>query len=120
MGKMPAFQFYPGDWKGSKWITFEPDDWHIAPIPGCYVIYGDDEILYIGQAMDVKKRIKSHGIYSRYTESFFTPWGQYGRVKIKIHYGVKYGDWAMRELRLIRRLQPKCNCVYSIKKRKNV
>jgi excinuclease UvrABC nuclease subunit len=105
-----------------RWTTylFSIDPWIIPHKPGVYVIYGDGQILYIGQALDVCKRISSYQInFSHYSNNGInTPWGRSQSVKIKISFSKKFGDWAMRELRLIKKLQPKENCVLSIKKRK--
>jgi excinuclease UvrABC nuclease subunit len=110
MSKAPAFQ---------RWITFE---FNIEPMnllksPAVYVVYGDGRLLYIGQSMDVQKRIDSHDIRYGYSNKIHTPWGSYDQVKIKVRYSSKYGDWAMRELRLIKRIQPPFNCVGSVRKR---
>lgn|SRR5579863_8856195 len=41
------------------------------------------------------------------------------RHLIKAHFGTRFGDWAMREVRLITYLRPRLNCVGSIRPRKN-
>lgn len=112
MAKLPSFQFYPGDWQGSRWVCYDISNGDIIPRkPGCYVIYGDNELIYIGQAANVGIRILNHKIRLGWGSSVITPWGNFKDVKVKVHFSVKYGDWAMRELRLIAKLQPKCNCV---------
>ncbi len=89
----------------------------IQNTPGVYVIYGDDQILYIGQSSDVGKRILNHRIRYSYSNYILTPWGKHLSIKIKVSYSKRYGDWAMRELRLIKKIQPPHNCVFSTKKR---
>lgn len=120
MAKLPAIQFYPGDWKKSRWVSYNIDDlpeWlSIASLPGCYVVYVDSKLVYIGQSMNVSKRVKNHEInFARYSSLIQTPWGQFKSLKLKVHYSVKYGDWAMRELRLIKKLNPKFNKVGACK-----
>ena len=39
-----------------------------------------------------------------------------GSLKIKVAYSRKYGDWAMRELRLVNRLRPRFNSIHYIGK----
>lgn len=109
--KKPSFQFYPGDWKGSKWIAydFQEDPFQIKPIPGVYVIFGDGNLLYVGQSTDVRKRICCHGVRFGYSNYILTPWGNFSNIKIKIKYSSKFGDWAMIEQRLIYRLSPPNN-----------
>jgi hypothetical protein len=120
MGKAPAFQFYAKDWLGSYWIAYDFDGpWDFQPIPGVYVVYLDGQVAYVGQSTNVQKRICSYNFRYGYTTAIFTPWGQSHGLKVKVQYSRKYGDWAMKELRLIKRLQPPMNCVGSIKKRTN-
>ncbi len=104
----------------SQWVFYRydiSDTWDICASPGCYVIYLDDKVGYIGQSTDVRKRIQNHGIRYGYSNHLITPWGKFLSVSAKVRYGVKLGDWAMREVRLISRLQPRFNCAGSTKKR---
>lgn len=103
-----------------RWHTFDFhtfDFRHIEPRGGVYVVYCGGKLLYIGQSANVNKRILSYRFRAPWSENIFTPWGQFKSVVIKVSYGKRYGDWAMRELRLIRRLKPIENCVGSIRKR---
>lgn len=94
----------------SKWVRYHYDDAPgILNVPGVYAIYLDDELVYIGQSALVKKRVFSHGIHYGYGLRMFTPWQRCKDCYFKVRYTTKYGDWAMRELRLIRRLHPKYN-----------
>jgi len=117
MNKVPSFQFYPGDWHGTKWFKYRPMSLTIKPLPGCYVIYLDGALSYIGQSSNVRKRISNHRLRYGYGAGVITPWGQFSDCCIKVRYSTKYGDWAMRELRLIRKLRPCLNCVGSTRKR---
>jgi hypothetical protein len=115
--KRQEFRFYPPDWDGSRWVSF--DGWVILPHqPACYVIYLDGELSYIGQTTDLSKRIAGHGIRIGYGSGYITnDWGYYDNVVIKARFSTRFGDWAMRELRLIARLQPRLNCVGSTRRR---
>lgn len=119
--KRPAFQFYPGDWRGTRWVRFEGGTCAIAApaLPACYVVFTDGALAYVGQTTDLRKRFLAHRFnYCRYSEDIDTPWGQFASVLIKARFGDHFGDWAMRELRLIRRLAPPQNCFGSTKRRK--
>ncbi len=59
--------------------------------------------------MTLRQRIGSYRIRPTYGTGHFTPWGQFNRVVVKVKTSYRYGDWAMRELRLIRRLKPDYN-----------
>lgn len=115
--KRPAFQFYPADWRGSRWVSYEIGAAIFPRKPACYAIYLDGVLSYIGQASDLCKRISSHGLRIGYGGAAITKWGCFSSVVIKARFGTRRGDWAMREIRLIDRLQPKYNCVGAQKKR---
>ena len=60
-------------------------------------------------------RMSRHAFRLGYAKNLRTPWGDYSentQVVIKANFGTRYGDWAMRELRLIRRLSPEFNQTY--------
>lgn len=100
----------------SKWTT--TDELDLPSSPGVYAIYFDGELVYVGSSFDVRKRVLTHGInWSKYSHGIDTPWGQRKALTIKYRRSDVYGDWAMHELRLIRRLKPRFN---SIGKRKSV
>ena len=114
--KRPDFRFYSNDWHGSKWVCFDGDA--IFPRkPACYVIYFDDVLSYIGQTEDLAKRLSMHGLRVAYGNRYVTKWGVFNSVKVKVRFGDKMGDWAMREIRLINRLKPAMNWVGGNKKR---
>lgn len=78
----------------------------------CFV---DGIAVYVGQSGNLRFRIPDHAIDLRFTTEdreqpvWVTPWGTFSKFSIKVSVGGKYGSWAMRELRLIRRLQPRFN-----------
>lgn len=117
--KRPAFQFYPADWRGSRWVSFDLGACGVSfpRRPACYVVYLNGELSYVGQASDLAKRMSAHGIRAGYGGSCMSVWGPFKSIVIKARFSTAYGDWAMRELRLIRRLQPRINCVGSTRKR---
>ncbi len=102
-----------------RWVSIEPAKALVIPAePACYVVYCDGKIGYIGQAANLRTRLYSYRIRYSYGSSTITPWGQFNEVIVKYRRSRHYGDWAMAELRLIRRLQPPFNCVGSIRKRR--
>lgn len=122
MSKLPSFQFYPGDWRKSKWVTYEfsTNIWKVKPIPGCYVVYADNELIYVGQSFNVSKRLLSYKFRYGYGGQIFSVFGIFNLIAVKVRYSTKFGDWAMREVRLIHKLKPRFNCVGSVKKRMEI
>ena len=117
MAKRTSPRAYPADWKGSRWVCFYPDKDMFPRLPACYVIYLDGALSYIGQASDLAVRMSSHGIRITYGNNYATKWGHFKSVVVKARFSSRLGDWAMREIRLINRIQPPLNCVGSSRKR---
>lgn len=94
-----------------KWhytIPIKPYD--VPQEPGVYAIYIDRVLVYIGQSTNLFQRLCSYNInFARYSDSIETPWGNGFKVHCKYSLSSRYGDWLMREARLIRRLQPSGN-----------
>jgi hypothetical protein len=76
---------------------------------GCYAFIGDGRLLLIGQTSNLRIRMPQYDVRHGLCGEYFTPWGQFNRLTLKIKVGRRFGEWAMRELRLIRRLRPSCN-----------
>ena len=58
--KRPSFQFYPGDWRGTRWVLFDPSVSFGVPIlPACYAVYLDGDMRYVGQTMNLRKRLQN-------------------------------------------------------------
>jgi excinuclease UvrABC nuclease subunit len=96
----------------SRWeqLNFSFERTAIPALPGCYVIYLDDELVYVGSTLNLRNRLAAYELYWHCPEDrFSTKWGEYRKVRIKVKIGGKYGEWAMTELRLIRKLKPKFN-----------
>lgn len=102
-----------------NWIKWQFDT-HYRPLPkspACYVVYLNGNLSYIGQTSNLFKRFAQYNIRFGFGRDIITPWGSVESVDIKYRPTRKYGDWAMIELRLIKKLQPSQNCAGSIKKR---
>ena len=86
--------------------------------PGVYVVGAGKQVLYVGQSNNLRARFSGHKIVFDVSGMPFvwhTPWGVYDNFWVEVSVGGKYGSWAMRELRLIKKLQPPFNCVFGPK-----
>lgn len=94
-----------------RWQMVFPVLSRIDHAPGCYAIYIDDELVYLGQSVNLHLRFRRWGMCRRQGAFHETPWGlvPIGKFRVKVAYSRKCGDWAMREVRLVRRLRPKFN-----------
>lgn len=92
---------YFNNYLGETWVRFDkPFTGYLPEYACCYCVYGpDDSLLYVGQTLNLKSRFYSHRASKAFPKDAY----------IKIRCGDKYGDWAMREVRLIRRLKPPLN-----------
>jgi len=86
---------------GVRWVSFAAFGEHrLPPYPCCYVVYSaDGALLYVGQTLNLRDRFSAHK-----TAGSFSP-----DARLKVRFGTRYGDWAMREARLIYRLRPPMN-----------
>lgn len=85
----------------------------LPSIPACYAIYLDGQLTYVGQSTNLSVRINAHKInLARFSNSIVSPWGRCGSLVVKYRPSLSYGDWAMVELRLIRRLKPSGNQIH--------
>jgi excinuclease UvrABC nuclease subunit len=84
---------------------------HTLPaVPACYVLALDGEVVYVGQTLNLQARFYAHRIKHRKDDSWRTAWGDLtGDLRLKVKFGQRYGDWCMREARLIDRLKPRFN-----------
>jgi len=86
---------------GSNWIDLTNHSTRCWPqFPACYVIQEDGVTVYVGQTTNLAARMRQHrcGLLR-----------EIKNPRIKVRFGFRFGDWAMRELRLIRRLRPRYN-----------
>ena len=91
----------------TNWKSFSLDE-SLPLLAGCYAVYLDGVLSYVGQSSNVRDRLLlGHGInFSRYSMYIDTPWGQFKHVEFKIRTRFGYGEWLACEARLIRKLQP--------------
>jgi hypothetical protein len=88
--------------------------WHSTPLaalpnaPACYAIFQGDQLMYIGSAIDVRDRIREHGLLPT-KHRHPPPLVPLDRVSIKIAFNKRRFAHATRELRLIFRLAPPLN-----------
>lgn len=106
---------------GTNWRQFTYGNCNPPALAACYAIFGDGELLYVGSTECLAARTRGHKIQFQQViraadgggatrlNVVSTPWGDFKNVTIKYRPAVKFGDWAMVELRLIRRLQPRGN-----------
>lgn len=78
---------------------------------GCYAVYLDGQLSYVGCAQNLRARLSTYRFREGYGGGWFTPWGQCRSVRVKVRSSHRFGDWAMHEIRLIRRLRPMLNCL---------
>lgn len=84
-----------------------------------YAIYFGERLVYVGSTTDVRGRMAGHNIRYGYAKNIHTPWETIPdttRVTLKISRSKRIGDWAMREIRLIYRLQPVFNKMHKGRK----
>lgn len=103
----------PDEWIRGKWQTLEQVSGTFAPaLPGVYVIKFGPEVVYVGQSNNLRMRLHRHGIMYGYARNIRTPWGEFPDsidMTCKVKISRYLGDWAMWEIRLISKLQPKFN-----------
>jgi hypothetical protein len=82
-----------------------------APKVGCYAIYHDGHLVYVGSSALLRKRVS---VYlnggGRANGGAQAVAGV--RVTLKVAGSRRLGDWLMREFRLIHRLRPRDNKVF--------
>ena len=76
--------------------------------PGVYAIYVDSILVYIGQSIGVRQRLRYHVAFDFSTGTPYTRWGR-GDISVKYRFSEKFGDWLMWEARLLKKLHPKGN-----------
>lgn len=84
----------------------------MPPLPACYAIYWNGELVYVGQSVDLRNRFHLHRFRHGYGNNIHTPWGEAAGTDVfivKAKFCGPYGSWAMREVRLIAKLRPKFN-----------
>lgn len=86
--------------------------------PGCYAVYHDGELVYVGSSVKLQSRLASYFGPSnpkrprrRHINSGARPRHDGVAVTVKVAGSRRIGDWLMREYRLIQRLKPRDNRV---------
>jgi excinuclease UvrABC nuclease subunit len=96
----------------TRWQKYDLMSILVAPRKaGCYAVYLDGRLAYIGQAKSMRDRIcNGHCInYARYSAGVVTPWGRAKSATFKLREVPNYKIRLALELRLIKRLSPVCN-----------
>lgn len=88
--------------KVSRWVYFDTANKRWPPkLPGVYVIFFNGQVFYVGSSgTSVFARCRSHYKCLRWKDV------DKSKLFIKWRGSDRFGDWAMRELRLIRKLRP--------------
>lgn len=106
----------------SKWKKYGlyPEYGELPAKPCVYAVYFDDELVYIGQTNSLRNRFSGHAFRYGYSKCIITPWQEVPmsvKIEIKAKFSEKIGDWAMWEIRLIRKLKPIFNSHYKNKRK---
>lgn len=84
----------------------------LPSLPGVYVVILDGRAIYVGQSENIRLRFISQHRVKRTGNIVKTPWGELpvkDTLRIKFKISRRMGDWAMWEVRLIKRLRPEFN-----------
>jgi hypothetical protein len=102
----------------SRWQIIAAEDWESLPEKAgvytvaylCYNRHGrlENDHFYVGSTSNLKHRFRCH-VNSPTGLLHKDHYGSCSGHEIHFSLSSRYGDWAMRELRLIRRLQPSAN-----------
>jgi hypothetical protein len=95
----------------SKWKKFGlyPNKTTLPNRACVYAVYFNDLLVYIGQSSSLSNRFSGHAFRYGYAKNIHTPWADIPsdtKIDIKAKFSEKLGDWAMWEIRLIRKLKP--------------
>jgi hypothetical protein len=110
-----------------KWLKLDcvnQRTWSLA-VPqraGVYVVIGDGRAVYVGSSTRLRDRLTAHQLGWKELRplkfKYKTPWGIFDSLQVKYRLSVRFGDWAMRELRLIDRLRPVGNVRFPVRERR--
>lgn len=96
--------------KRGNWYRVDPSDhFNLPRIPVVYAIFSKKKLVYIGSTQNLRHRFNNLIRLGYTADHYHTPWGTLEKVRMRYSPSKKYGDWLMRELRLIRRLRPRFN-----------
>jgi predicted GIY-YIG superfamily endonuclease len=96
------------EWQTGRWITFEFEDpAHLPHVTCCYVVISPERgPVYVGQTVNLRTRFKQHGFRWENNAWESHKRGTWTGLVFKRRVVQRFGDWAMHERRLIRRLRP--------------
>lgn len=99
------------EYRVGRWITFgfeEPED--LPHVTCCYVVLSPGwGPVYVGQTVNLRTRFKQHGFRIVDGRWVSKKRGAWKALVFKRRIVERFGDWAMHERRLIRRLRPSHN-----------
>jgi len=95
----------------SKWKKFGlfPEKSALPNRACVYAVYFDNLLVYVGQSSSLSNRFSGHAFRYGYAKLIITPWQDIStdtKIQVKAKFSERLGDWAMWEIRLIRRLKP--------------
>jgi excinuclease UvrABC nuclease subunit len=97
----------------SRWESISLSERHLLPsLPGVYVLYLDKDIKYIGQSIDLHKRIHDH--LGNETASKLRNLQNSSRVTVKFKVCFSPNEYLGLEVRLITRLRPEWNIALAV------
>ena len=104
-----------------RWLSYPRDHRRsIKSAPGCYAIFDELGLLYIGQSENVWSRLNhGHNVFAQEDSDLRSRKFDVRISHIKVRYDKLFGERLMREARLIRKLRPSGNANLGIRKRKN-
>ncbi len=88
----------------SRWVKYDLDIDSLPDTPAVYCIYHKNSLVYIGQTINLRTRIKGHIKSTLYNKP-----AHKDDCYLKVSLHNKLGEWLMREYRLITRLNPVWN-----------
>ena len=95
-----------------------------VPQAGCYAVYHDGQLVYIGSSVSLPKRVQQYVVTSPRKRAQNVNGGARRVdgvvVTVKVTGSRRRGDWLMREYRLIQRLKPRDNSTFSGRSRVQV
>jgi hypothetical protein len=94
----------------SRWKRIRYPGSRPPTIACVYVFYGNGRPVYIGSTSNLFARLHGHRISRLSAHRWATPWGTFRTLWVKYRIAKRYGEWAMAELRLIRRVPTEANC----------
>ncbi len=102
----------------TNWIEYDPLSLLYSGVsnsPCVYCVQIDGITVYVGSTRRFRSRFYEHKFRHGYANNIHLPWCSVDsktKVCVKVGYTKKYGDWAMRELRLIKKLKPIYNIAH--------